>query len=303
VKSVTVPTRVDGHELPLTNLDKVLYPAAGFTKRQVIDYYARIAPVLLPHVAGRPLTLKRYPNGVAGEFFYEKSCPAHRPVWVRTCEACGKEGRRVRYCVIDGLASLVWVANLASLELHVNLALAKTPSRPTAVVFDFDPGAPAGLLDCLWAALEVRKILRPLGLESFPKTSGGKGLHLFIPLNTPSDFDRTKAFARSLSLKLEEKFPRRITSNMRKELRRGKVFMDWSQNTEHKTTVCAYSLRALERPRVSAPLGWAEIERAFGKKDAKSLAFEAGDVLERVRKHGDLFAPAAELKQKLPRVF
>lgn len=299
--TTTTETRIDGRTLKLSNLDKVLYPAAGFTKAQVIDYYARIAPALLPHLKNRPLTLKRYPHGVGGEFFYEKQCPAFRPPWMKTCKTCGKEYHKVHYCVIDGLAALIWVVNLASLELHTNLAYYTAPAVPTMVVFDFDPGAPATLLDCLWAAREVREILDSLKLKSFPKTSGGKGLHLCIPLNTPVTYDQTKAFAQSLAQRLEAKFPDRITSNMRKSLRPGKIFMDWSQNVEHKTTVCAYSLRAREHPTVSTPVTWDEIEKAYKKKNTAGLVFEAEDVLKRVKKFGDLFAPVAVLKQRLPK--
>jgi bifunctional non-homologous end joining protein LigD len=294
--------QVDGRSLRLSNLDKVLYPAAGFTKGQVIDYYVRVAPVMLPHLAGRGLTLKRYPNGVESPFFYEKQCPAFRPKWLpvgRVPRRGEKEGP-IEYCVINDLASLVWVANLASIELHTPMARIADIGRPTMMVFDLDPGPPAGLLESARVALDVRQVLEEQGLQSWIKTSGGKGLQVYVPLNTPIDFPRTKAFARELAEALERRSPELVTANMRKELRGGKVFIDWSQNDQHKTTVCAYSLRARERPRVSTPIAWDEVQRALRRKDAERLVFEADDVHARIDKLGDLFAPVLKLKQHLP---
>jgi bifunctional non-homologous end joining protein LigD len=292
--------QVGTKKLALGNLDKVLYPAAGFVKAQVLDYYRRIAPVILPHLKGRPVTMKRYPDGVAAGYFYEKRCPVHRPDWMHT-KRVPAEGPPLDYCVIDDEAALIWVANLASIELHSFLYTVKDIDRPTTVAFDMDPGPPATLLDCLPLALEMRDRLADRGLKAFPKTSGGKGLHLFVPLNTPITFAQTKAFAQALARDMEADHPDRVLSKPRKDLRRGKVFIDWSQNDEHKTTVCAYSLRARERPTVSTPVAWKELEAAQKKRSAAGLAFEAGDVLERVRKKGDLFAPVLTLRQTLPR--
>lgn len=297
---------VDGQPLKLSNLDKVLYPEAGFTKAGVIDYYSRIAPVMLPHLAGRPLTLKRYPEGVSEEFFYEKQCPTHRPDWVPTATVPSpgsRHGRReIDYCLINSRAALVWVANLASLEMHVLLARQEAVDKPTLVVFDLDPGPPAGLVQCAEVALELRDLLDRLDLRCLVKSSGGKGLHLYIPLNTGAAYDQTKPFARALAELMESRFGDRVTANMRKDLRRGKVFIDWSQNDSHKTTVCVYSLRARPRPTVSMPLRWDEIEHAAESGDASGLLFEPDRALDRVGRDGDLFQPLLTLKQKLPRM-
>jgi bifunctional non-homologous end joining protein LigD len=294
--------RIEGKELKLSNLDKVLYPEARFTKAQVIDYYAKISPVLLTHLKDRPITLKRYPHGVTGEFFYEKQCPSYRPPWVPVSKRNHREGHAdVRYCVVNDLPSLVWIANLASLELHVLLSFRQDPSTPTMVMFDFDPGPSMTVVDAAALAIEMRRVLDGMGLESFPKTSGGKGVHVAVPLNVKTDFDATKAFARGMAERLEGAFPGKVTSNMRKSLRPGKIFVDWSQNSEHKTTVCAYSLRARETPSVSTPVDWKELVAAVKKKDASLLAFTPEKTLARVKKMGDLYAPVARLKQKLPK--
>jgi len=284
---------IDGHRLSLSNLDKVLYPEAGFTKGHVIDYYTRVAPVLLPHLRGRPLTLKRYPNGVDGGHFYEKQCPSHRPDWVPT-SLLGD----INFCVAEDLPTLVWLANLADLELHPSLSLVDDISRPTVMAFDLDPGPPAGLRECCEVALILREALDHLGLESFVKTSGSKGIQVYVPLNRDDvDYDGgTKPLSNALARHLEAENPKLIVSSQKKELRRGKVLIDWSQNDEHKTTVCVYSLRARERPTVSTPLDWAEIEAG----DPDALVFEADDVLARVEERGDLFAPVAQLSQQLP---
>jgi bifunctional non-homologous end joining protein LigD len=291
--------RVGRREVSVSNLDKVLYPATGFTKGEAIAYYTRIAPVLMPHLKGRPLTLKRYPNGVEAEHFYEKMCPAHRPDWVATTRV-QTTTRPIDFCVVEDAATLVWVANLASLELHTLLSRENDVTRPTMMVFDHDPGEGVGLLECIRVALKFRDMLARLGLESFAKTSGGKGLHLYVPLNTPVTFDQTKAFSHAIAQVLEREAPESVTTVMRKDLRRGKVFLDWSQNDRHKTTVCAYSLRARHRPTVSTPVEWEELERAAKKKDASGLVFETEDVLRRVEKKGDLFAPVLRVRQKLP---
>ena len=286
-----VQVNVEERRLSLSNLDKVMYPAVGFTKGQVIDYYTRIAPVLLPHLRDRPLTMKRYPDGVEGQFFYEKRIPSHAPEWVRR-ERVGK----IEYIVCDELPTLVWLANLADLELHPSLSLVDDENRPTVMAFDLDPGPPAGLTECCEVAVLLRDALSQLGLESFPKTSGSKGIQVYVPLNVEQiDYDHgTKALSKALARLLEAQHPKLIVSQQRKELRRGKVLIDWSQNDENKTTVCVYSLRARERPTVSTPLRWEELD------DPDSLVFEASDVLERVEEHGDLFAPVVELRQELP---
>jgi bifunctional non-homologous end joining protein LigD len=288
-------------KLNLSNLEKVLYPAAGFTKGDVVHYYLKIAPLVLPHLKDRALTLKRYPNGVDKLFFYEKRCPVHRPEWVSTAEIqSGRSGSRINYCVIDDAASLVWVANLASLELHTLLSRVKDPSRPTMMVFDLDPGEPAGVIDAARIGLRLRDVLSGLGLECFAKTSGGKGIHLAVPLNTPVTFDDTKSFSRALAMMLEREDSEHVTSVMRKSLRMGKVFVDWSQNDEHKTTACVYSLRARQRPTVSTPVTWRELETAVKRNDPSLLSFETDDVLKRVATKKDFFAPVLKLRQRLP---
>jgi bifunctional non-homologous end joining protein LigD len=270
-----------------------MYPAVGFTKGHVIDYYTRVAPAVLPHLRGRPLTLKRYPNGVEEQFFYEKNCPSHRPDWVSTAHVGD-----IDYCLCDDLATLVWMANLADLELHPSLSLAERIEQPAAMAFDLDPGEPAGLMECRQVALWLRETLGRLGLECFPKTSGSKGLQVYVPLNTEAvTYDQTKPLSQALARHLEGEHSELVVSSQKKELRRGKVLIDWSQNDEHKTTVCVYSLRARERPTVSTPLDWKEVEAAG---DASELVFEAGEVLDRVDERGDLYAPVAELRQELP---
>lgn len=289
--------------VPVSNLDKVLYPKAGFTKADVIDYYIRIADDLLPHLKNRPLTLKRYPDGVEGFFFYEKQCPPHRPKWIKTATVPRSKGGDIHYCVINDLPALVWVANLADLELHTFLHKAPAIERPTAIAFDLDPGAPADIVLCCQVGLWVKALFDGLGLKSFAKTSGSKGLQVYVPLNTPSaNYEQTKTFARTVAQTLERQFPDAVVSNMLKSLRKGKVLVDWSQNDEHKTTVCVYSLRAKERPTVSTPVTWDEVETTWKKKKPALLTFESADVLKRVEKLGDLFAPVLQLKQKLPSI-
>jgi bifunctional non-homologous end joining protein LigD len=294
---------VDGKTLSVTNLDKVLYPATGFTKGQVIDYYARIAPVLVPHLSGRPLTLKRYPGGVDQEFFFEKNATKHRPDWVKTAPIWSEGNQRnVNYILANNLPTLIWVANLASIELHPSLSLAKDITCPRMMVFDLDPGPPANIVQCCQVAFWLREIFEHFGLQSFPKTSGSKGLQIYVPLNTATSYDATKPFAHALARLLETDHKDLVVSDMKKDLRLGKVLVDWSQNDEHKTTVSVYSLRARERPTVSTPVTWEEVEQAFKKKDAGLLVFEAEQVLKRVEKMGDLFAPVLSLKQKLPKL-
>jgi bifunctional non-homologous end joining protein LigD len=295
--------KIKGKRLELSNLDKVFYPETGFTKKDVIDYYRAVAPVLLPHLKGRPVTLKRFPNGVAGSFFYEKQCPSHRPAWIRTVALRRKrDDADVHYCRLDDEPALVWSANLANLELHASLARARNVERPTSLVFDLDPGEPAGVLECADVAMRIRDRLGRLKLESFVKTSGSKGLQLYVPLNTPVDYERSKSFAHALAGRLEDESPEQIVSTPKRAERAGKVFVDWSQNSRHKTTVCVYSLRARPRPMVSTPVTWEEIRRALRKDDPAELAFECDKVLRRVRRRGDLFEPVAALKQKLPKL-
>jgi bifunctional non-homologous end joining protein LigD len=292
---------VDGRELSLTNLDKVLYPSTGFTKGEVIDYYARIAPVVLPHLRGRPLTLRRFPEGVAAGSFFEKRCPKHRPEWVATAPIWSeREDGEIEFCVCDDKPTLVWMAQLAALELHPSLSLAERMERPTVFAFDLDPGEPANVIDCARVALRVRELFADLGIESFPKTSGGKGLQVYVPLNDNITYEATKPYARAIAQLLEKMYPDEIVSRMTKRLRKGKVLVDWSQNTESKTTVAVYSLRARERPTVSTPLEWDEVTEAAESGDPEPIRFETADVLERVEDHGDLFAPVLELRQKLP---
>jgi len=292
---------IQGKHLKLTNLEKVLYPAAGFTKGQVIDYYARIAPVLVPHLAGRPLTLKRYPNGVDQQFFFEKNATIHRPPWVKTAPIWSEgNNRNVNYILANDLPTLVWVANLAAIELHPSLSLAKKIESPTMLVFDLDPGAPANMVQCAQVGIWLRAIFDHFGLQSFPKTSGSKGLQLYVPLNTPTSYDITKPFAHALARVLENDHRDLVVSDMKKSLRVGKVLVDWSQNDEHKTTIAVYSLRARQRPTVSTPVKWEEVEQVLKKKDPSLVVFEANQVLDRAEKLGDLFEPLLKLKQKLP---
>ncbi len=292
---------IQGKRLELSNLDKVLYPEVGFTKAQVIDYFVRIAPVLLPHLRGRPLTMKRYPEGVNGFHFYEKNCPSHRPDWVQTTAVWSEGNNRwMDYCMIQDVPTLVWAANLADLELHVSLSLGKVIERPTVIVFDLDPGAPANIVQCCRVGLWVRGIFGRFGLESFAKTSGSKGLQIYVPLNTPATYDETKPFAHELARLLERAHPELVVSDMKKALRVSKVFVDWSQNDQYKTTICVYSLRARERPTVSTPVTWDEVERCLAKEDPNLLVFDSEQVLSRVDKLGDPFAPVLTLKQKLP---
>jgi len=301
--AISPVVEVEGKRLNLSNLDKVLYPASGFPKGQVIDYYARIAPALLPHLKGRPVTMKRYPDGVDSEYFYEKNAPKHRPDWVQTAPVWSRHNRRhINYLLVDDLPTLIWLANLASLEIHPSLALAKDINCPTMMVFDLDPGPPANVVQCAQVALWLRELFEQFGLKSFAKTSGSKGLQIYVPLNTATTYDATKGFAHAVARLLAERHPELVVSEMKKEVRGGKVFIDWSQNDEHKTTVSVYSLRARERPTVSTPVTWEEVEEAWTKKKVEKLVFEAGQVLERCDDMGDLFAPLLTLEQKLPKV-
>jgi len=302
---MSTPTivEVQGRKLKLTNLDKVLYPASGFTKGQVVDYYVRIAPVLVPHLAGRALTMKRYPEGVDHEYFFEKNAPMHRPDWTKTAPVWSESNHRtIHFILANDLPTLVWIANLASIELHPSLSLAADVATPTMIVFDLDPGPPANIVQCAQVGLWVREVFDHFGLQSFPKTSGSKGLQIYVPLNTKTTYEQTKSFAHAIARLLEQEHPELVVSDMKKAVRTNKVFVDWSQNDQHKTTISVYSLRAREHPTVSTPVTWDEVEHALHKKDAGRLVFEAKDVLARVEKMGDLFEPVQKLKQKLPQL-
>jgi bifunctional non-homologous end joining protein LigD len=294
----------EGRKLKLTNLDKVLYPKTGFTKGDLIGYYVSVAPALLAHLQGRPLTLKRYPDGVDGKSFYEKHCPAHRPKWVRTVPVwSGVGGREVQYCLCEDLPTLVWLANLAAIELHPSLSRAKKLERPSAIAFDLDPGAPAGIVECCRVALQLRELFAELGLECYPKTSGSKGVQVYVPLNSARvEYEQTKPFAHAVAEVLEGRHPELVVSRMAKARRRGKVLIDWSQNDEHKTTVAAYSLRARPAPSASTPLQWEEVERCERAGDAAVLAVDPRELPARLAERGDLFAPVETRRQRLPKL-
>jgi bifunctional non-homologous end joining protein LigD len=291
--------QIDGREIGLSNLDKVLYPETGTTKAEVIEYYARIAPVMLPHLEGRCLTLKRFPNGVTYDGFYEKRCPKHRPEWIDVALGPGDRNGQIGYCRFDEPAALVWAANMAALELHVPMALADDLESPRAVVFDFDPGAPAAMRECCQIALLVRDVLGAVGLEGWPKTSGSKGLQLYVPLNSPCTHEEASDFALAVGQLLEQRERDRVTTTMAKAVRPGKIFIDWSQNARHKTTIGVYSLRARPAPTCSTPVDWDEVaECADGGPE---LRFTWRDVLQRIDERGDLFAGVLTTVQKLPR--
>ncbi len=295
-------TTVEGHELKLSNLAKALYPQASFSKRDMIDFYSAVAGSMLAHLHGRALTVRRWPDGIDGQSFYQKQAPAHRPDWVRTV-TLASEKKPIDYLLAEDRATLVWLANLAAIELHTPLARADSTERPTALVFDLDPGPPATVIECCRVALALNGMFENLGLRSFAKTSGRKGLQLYLPLNSPDvSFAQTKPFAKAVAELLEQAEPELVVSRMTKTRRTGKVLIDWSQNDSRKTTVCAYSLRAAERPTVSTPVQWDEIRAALDSGDPAALAFEAGHVLERVSARGDLFAPVLSLVQQLPAI-
>jgi bifunctional non-homologous end joining protein LigD len=296
--SAGVETDVEGRRLTLSNLDKVLYPS-GFTKAQVIDYYARIAPIMIPHLSGRCLTFRRYPNGSDTSGFFEKRCPSHRPEWVGVATGPGDRRGGVDYCRIDEKAALVWAANMAALEIHAPMALAADLDVPRQLVFDFDPGAPATIVDCCEIAIAARDVLAAVDLTGCCKTSGSKGLQMYVPLNTDGvTHDGAADFALAVGQVLERQMPRRVTTVMAKVERPGKIFVDWSQNAFHKTTIAPYSLRARPEPTVSTPVSWGEVE-ACAAGDAE-LRFTADDVLERVEELGDLFADVLSVVQPLP---
>jgi bifunctional non-homologous end joining protein LigD len=284
----------------ISNPDKVFYPETGFTKADVARYYQDVAPGLLPHLRARLVTLKRYPNGVDRDFFYEKQCPKHRPEWVGTAPMRRKDGKVVNYCLLNDRAALAWSSNLANLELHTSLARADRLDRPRSLVFDLDPGEGTDVLDCARVALWIRDLFGELGLESFAKTSGSKGIQMFVPVSAAATFDDTRSWAHAVALRLEEEQPDSIVTKQSKEARRGKVLIDWSQNDDHKTTVSVYSLRARPRPTVSTPVTWDEVDSALSAGESGALVLESHEVLARIEEHGDLFEPVLKLRQKLP---
>ncbi|HEX6568508.1 MAG TPA: non-homologous end-joining DNA ligase [Acidimicrobiales bacterium] len=287
---------VEGRRLSLSNLDKVLYPEAGTTKAEVIDYYARIAPTMVPHLADRGVTLRRFPDGVEGNSFFEKRCPGHRPEWVGTVLGPGDRSGHIRYCCLDSAPALVWAANMAALEIHAPMARSDIDT-PTMCVFDLDPGEGTTIVECADVALDIRHVLDGFGLVGLAKTSGSKGLQVYVPLNTPHTHDHASSFALAVARLLERAHPDHVISNMKRSLRRGKVLVDWSQNSRHKTTIAVYSLRARPRPTVSTPVTWDEVERAAS---GGPLSFETADALDRVDELGDLFADTLALEQRLP---
>lgn len=295
-------TDVAGKRLSLSNLEKDLYPSFGFTKAHVIEYYRRVSDVILPHLKDRALTLKRYPDGTEEDFFFEKRCPSHRPSWVKTAEVHHHE-ERMTVCLVNDLETLIWVENLASLELHVPLARTSSPETPDSIVFDLDPGEHAGLLDCTRVALILRDLLSRMRLAGFPKTSGKKGLHVYVPLNRKgTSFRDTKQFSKSVAEVLQRGYPDLVTAKMAKEHRTNKIFINWSQNDPSKTMICVYSLRAREKPVVSFPLSWEELESAAERNDPENLLIMPSEALRKIKKKGDLFNELITRKQKLPRM-
>ncbi|HET9676388.1 MAG TPA: non-homologous end-joining DNA ligase [Solirubrobacterales bacterium] len=295
---------VEGKELRLTNLDKVLYPETGFTKGEMVDYYARVAPAIVPHLSGRAVTLRRFPEGVddLDAAFFEKRCPKHRPKWVKTTRVqAGPNAGKIDFCVCDSLPTLIWMAQLAAIELHPSLSLSRAPKRPTVLAFDLDPGPPADVVDCSRVALRLRDLLAQLDLECFAKTSGSKGMQLYVPLNTKTSYEQTRPFGQALAQIVAKQNPDEVLAKMGKKTdRSGKVLIDWYQNTERKTTISVYSLRARNRPTCSTPVTWEEVEKAADSGKGDHLVFETTDVLKRLDDHGDLFAPVLELEQDLP---
>src|SRR2546423_813518 len=297
--------KIGKRRVAISNPAKVFYNAGKVTKLDVVNYYLQVAPFLLPHFRDRPVTLKRYPNGIHGEAFYEKDAPSFTPEWVKTFPVPRREGGpSINYILINDAATLAWTANIAALELHPFLHRAPRIEVPTQVVFDLDPGEGADIRNCIEVAFLLRDVLVKLRLKSFAKVSGSKGLQLYAPLNTPANYEATQSFARTVAQLLEREHADLVVSDMSKNLRHGKVFIDWSQNADHKTTVGVYSLRAKRhRPYVSMPVTWQELESAWRKNEMERLYFTADAALLRLKKIGDLFAPVLKLSQKLPAEF
>lgn len=300
----TQQVEVEGKELRLTNLDKVLYPEVGFTKGEMVDYYARVGPVMVPHLSGRAVTLRRFPEGVddLDAAFFEKRCPKHRPKWVKTAKVeAGPRAGSIDFCVCDSLPTLIWMAQLAAIELHPSLSKSRAPKRPTVLAFDLDPGPPADIVACCRVALRLRELLAHFELECFAKTSGSKGMQLYVPLNTKTSYEQTRPFAQAIAQIVAKQAPDEVLAKMGKKTdRSGKVLIDWYQNNERKTTICVYSLRAREHPTCSTPVTWDEVEAAADSGDGSALVFKTIDVLDRIENQGDLFAPVLELEQELP---
>ena len=295
---------IEGRELKLTNVEKVLYPQAGFTKGEMIDYYVKVAPAMIPHLSGRAVTLRRFQEGVEDldAAFFEKRCPKHRPKWVKTASVeAGPRAGKIDFCVCDGLPTLVWMAQLATVEFHPSLSKARAPKRPSVLAFDLDPGPPADIVDCCRVALRLRDLFGHFDVQSFPKTSGSKGMQVYVPLNSKKvNYEKTKPMAKAIAQLLEKQTPDKVVSKMKKVERENKVFVDWSQNHERKTTIAVYSLRARERQTASTPVTWDEVAEVADSGDKSKLVFESDMVLDRIEKHGDLFAPVLELEQELP---
>jgi len=292
---------IAGRGLTLSNLEKDLYPSYGFTKAHILEYYRRIAKFILPHLKDRALTLKRYPEGVDRDFFFEKRCPSHRPGWVKTAEIHLEDKEMMTVCLVNDLETLIWVENLASLELHVPLARAESSETPDSMVFDLDPGDQADVLDCSKVALILRDLLSELRLASCVKTSGRKGLHVYVPLNRKeTTFEDTKRFSKAVAEIMQKNYPELVTSKMAKDLRKKKVFINWSQNDSKKTMICVYSLRAREKPVVSFPLGWKELENLAAQGDPEKLHVLHSEAVSRAEKQGDLFQEVLTIKQRLP---
>jgi bifunctional non-homologous end joining protein LigD len=291
---------VGGRRLRIAHLDRIVFPQAGTTKGALLDYYARVANTMLPHLHERLLHMHRYPEGVEGPRFWQKACPPGRPDWVPVAPVWSRDKQAdIEYCVVNEPAALLWAVNLGSIELHTSLHLRADLHRPTVVAFDLDPGEGTGIADCCEVALRLRDVLAGAGLRSFPKTSGSKGLQLYVPLNTDVGYATTKPLSRAIAELLEGQTPEQVVSRMAKRLRAGKVLIDWSQNTEHKSMVCVYSVRAKQRPTVSTPLAWREVEETFDAGRGDALVFEVAEVLERIETHGDLFEPVLTLRQEL----
>ncbi len=291
---------MEGKRLSLSNLRKDLYPSYGFTKAHVLDYYRRIGPFMLPHLKNRALTFKRYPDGVEKDFFFEKRCPSHRPAWVETAEIFQDDGERMTVCLINNPETLIWAENLASVELHVPLARANSRGTPDSMVFDLDPGNGAGIPECARVALILRDLLSRMRLSSYVKTSGKKGLHVYVPLNRKgTTFEDTKTFSRAVAGIMQKHYPDLVTAKMAKKDRDRKVFINWSQNDASKTTICVYSLRAREKPIVSFPLEWKELENS-GNGDPERLQVTHSEALRRAERKGDLFRDVLLKEQRLP---
>ncbi len=295
--AVPVRTEIAGRALKVTNLDKVLYPLVGFTKAQVIAYYVNVAPVMLAHIEDRGVTFKRWPDGITAEPFFNKRAPSHRPDWIGTCIGPGDKGKGIEYPMLSEVAALAWSANLAALEIHGPMARCGEIDSPSILVFDLDPGDPATIIECCQVALSIRAVLETVGLEAFAKTSGSKGMQLYVPLNSPHTHQHASDFALAVAQLLEKQQPNAVTANMAKKQRTNKIFIDWSQNSRHKTTIAPYSLRGKDRPTVSTPISWDEVSDGA---DGEWLSFEATEVLERIEEFGDLFADVVTMEQALP---